>query len=196
MRKGLIEETLKHTTMVGSGTLQRIEDALVFTNHVVGKVVELGCFKGRTTRFICETLEDIGSQREVHVYDSFCGFPVGDKMDEGSTVALPKGGCSASMNDFMETFKGSDVKLPFPHPGWFEDTLPHLPSPISVAFLDSDRYSSMSLSITSVAPLMSEGGIIVMHGYEDCPGARLAIEENMDKYATYEIHGNTFVAKL
>ena len=197
MNGELLRRTLENNHMISLHTLSMIHDALGKVKGLEGDVVELGCFIGRTTRFMCETMKEAGIMKRVHVYDSFCGLPAQQEEDQGSLIDLKEGGCSGSKDEFLATFKGSGLYLPQINEGWFEDTLPHsLPDKICFAFLDGDRYASMKLSLESVIPRMTKGGIIVMHDYKVLAGAKQAIDEHSDSYKEFEVIGNECWAKL
>ena len=191
MNEQRIKDTAAKTGMADEKTLTILSNALIATKDLAGDVVELGCFRGITTRFMCETLKELGSNKRVHVFDSFQGVPVKLPEDEGSILDIPDGGCATSYAAFMKTFEGADFPLPFVNEGWFEDTLPQrLPELISVAFCDGDRYSSMKISLDSVIPRMVKGGIISMHDYACLTGAKKAVDEHRSDFSEFYVEGN------
>lgn len=191
MNEERIKKTVEKTGMANEKTLTIISNAILATKDLAGDVVELGCYMGVTTRFMCETLREIGSDKRVHVFDSFKGVPKLDEEDEGSALHIPEGGCCASYAGFMKTFDGADFPLPFVNEGWFEETLPHrLPEKISVAFLDGDRYSSLKISLESVLPRMTKGGFVIMHDYACLLGAQKAINEHREDFTMFHVDGN------
>ena len=186
-----IQEIANTSDMSSVKTLKRIQDALIRTHNILGDVVELGCFQGVTTRFMCEVLKGLESHKRVHVYDSFQGVPEATVEDEGSALDIPDGACCSSFQKFASTFEGADFPLPFVNPGWFEDTCPQqLPDRISMAFLDGDRYSSMIVSLETVIPKMSKNGIVIMHDYACLEGAKKAVNEHKHKFSVFHEEGN------
>lgn len=191
MNKERIEKAVAGNGMTSVGTLTTLLKSLIATKNLSGDVVELGCYRGITTRFMCETLQDLKSNKRVHVYDSFQGVPAKMAEDEGSDLDIPEGGARASFDQFAATFRGAHFPPPIVNEGWFEDTLPDkLPEKISVAFLDGDRYSSMKISLESVIPRMSEGGIIIMHDYQCLAGAKKAIDEHRGSFKIFHVGVN------
>ncbi|MGR5907940.1 TylF/MycF/NovP-related O-methyltransferase [Bacillus paranthracis] len=54
------------------------------------------------------------------------------------------------------------------HPGWFFETLPHeLPEKISFAYLDSDFYDPILISLEAIYPKLSKGAIVIIDDYGD-----------------------------
>ncbi len=52
------------------------------------------------------------------------------------------------------------------HPGCFFETLPHeLPEKISFAYLDSDFYDPILLSLEAIYPKLSKGAIVIIDDY-------------------------------
>ena len=130
--------------------------------HLEGDVVEVGCFKGCTSRLLQMALERFGSEKQLHVYDSFEGLP--EKTKEDGTPLYEKGLLISSIDVFRNNLKG--CRMPKIHKGWFEDTLPTgLPERICFGFLDGDYYSSIKVSLEHVWPRLSPGGILFVHDY-------------------------------
>lgn len=191
MNEQRIERTLKLTTMVGRATLVALHRAIEATKDIDGAYVELGCHAGITTRYICETLQELELDRKVFAFDSFKGVPAATREDEGAKLEIPTGGCLTSRQTFDRTFANVDYPKPIVFEGWFEDTLPHnLPDEIAVAFLDGDRYESIKLSLESVLPKMAHGGFIVIHDYDKLTGAKKAVDERLEDFKAFGVDGN------
>ena len=70
--------------------------------------------------------------------------------------------------------------MPVIKKAWFRDLASEdVPERIAFAFLDGDFYESIRDSLRLVVPRMSEGGVIVVHDYNNpaLPGVRRAVEE-------------------
>jgi len=153
--------------------------------NIPGDIVELGCFEGNTSILMQKTLDQLGSKKIIHVYDSFEGLPEKSEKD-GDTVFL-SGSCKTQKENLVENFKRHETKLPIIHKGWFSSTLPkELPKKISFAHLDGDFYSSILESLIFVYPKLSKGAVVVIDDYCDpkihnvnniLPGVKKACDE-------------------
>lgn len=119
------------------------------TECLGGDMVEFGCFVGHTAKLMTAL-----SERTVHVYDSFEGLPTNGEM-------------RASVQQLLDNFNTSNIRLPVIHYGWFKDlTAADLPSKISFAHLDGDTYSSIKESLALVYGRMVKDGIILVDDYD------------------------------
>jgi O-methyltransferase len=133
---------------------------------VPGDVVELGSHKGLTAVVLRKTLDQLDSDKALHVYDSFEGLPEVQAEDQPTTLTL--GGLSTSPAMLEATFALFEVEPPVIHQGWFADTLPsELPDQIAFAHLDGDLYSSTLESLEHVYPRLSPGAVCVIDDYCD-----------------------------
>ena len=131
---------------------------------VEGDVVEIGCHAGGTSVFLQMLIDNFAPGRVLHLYDSFQGMPEPGPKD----AYLVKGDRPATIDQVHQNFAHFGLPVPEIHPGWFEDTLPHhLPPKVAVAYLDSDFYDSIMLSLGSVWPRLSPNGIIIIDDYAD-----------------------------
>lgn len=144
---------------------------------VPGDVVELGTGIGKSARMLVAVLKWLGSDRRLHLYDSFVGLPEFGPEDAGAERHFSPGQFAFSRERLMATLGGFDADV---HAGWFDDTLPQeLPESICYAHLDADLYDSTRLALESVYPRLSPGGICVVddYCYEFFPGAKKATDE-------------------
>src|SRR5450755_864773 len=168
-----------------------LSQVLVF--DVPGSIVELGCNEGKTSIFLRMIIDYFAPHRELHLYDSFQGLPQRGKYDEHTNERdfqvtkqvfeensrkwglklsydqyLNEGDFKVGMQQLEENFKAWGLKLPFVHGGWFKDTLPRfLPTSIAFAYLDSDLYESILVSLRSIYPRLSKNAIVVIDDYCD-----------------------------
>jgi O-methyltransferase len=152
---------------------------------VPGDLVEVGCYEGHSAVLFAKVLRDFGSDKELHVYDSFEGLPAAGRED-GSTYK--KGDLLTSEQVLIRNFEFRRLKLPTIHKGWFDQTLPTgLPAAISFAHLDGDFYESIKVSLEHVYPRLSRGAICLIDDYCDpsvdpdgwnhLPGVKQACDE-------------------
>ncbi len=143
------------------------------TALVEGDIVEVGVYKGGSSRIICEAK----GERSLHLFDTFEGLPeVDDSIDTHSkgefadtsleavraylnaydNVNLYKGLFPESATEFL----GNHQKLSFIH-------------------LDVDIYSSVRDCLNALYPRLNKGGVLLSHDYgaPSCPGVRKAFDE-------------------
>lgn len=159
---------LSHLYWLLSGCIER---------DVPGAVVELGCNQGLTSVFLQATTAVHGQPRDLHVFDSFEGLPRPTPQDtlrgipllsaDGNSrrVSL-QGKMKVGTGLLRDNFDRFGMSQPVVHQGFFEQTLPQeIPPVIAFALLDSDFYESILLSLQSVYPRMSPGGVVVIDDY-------------------------------
>ncbi len=176
---------------------------------VPGDVVELGCHEGVTAVLLQRTLDELGSDKRLHVFDSFAGLPPSTSEDfRDGAPATQAGALAVTEESVRRTFARFGVKPPEIHKGWFEDTLPvSLPARVAFAHLDGDLYSSTLTGLQQVYPRLSRGAVVVLDDYHDperlpsrwslFPGVKQACDEFLaDKpervvplLAGHECHG-------
>jgi hypothetical protein len=67
-------------------------------------------------------------------------------------------------------------------PGFFEDTLPHLPeATFAIVRLDSDTYESTLLALRCLYPRLSRGGIMIIDDYAALDECRRAVDRFRDE---------------
>lgn len=150
-----------------------------------GDFVELGCYEGDTSLLLAELLRDANSGREdakrLWIYDSFEGLPA--KTDADFSVAgeaFQAGVLAVSKREVKLRFLRAGLPVPVITKGWFADlTRSDLPREIAFAFLDGDLYESIRDSLKLVENKMVDGGIIIIHDYNnpELPGVTKAVEE-------------------
>lgn len=161
-----------------------------------GDFVEMGCYKGDTSLALAEVLRDFeqklqnasdklveNSVKKLWIYDSFEGLPEKSASDESVLGEnFTPGALEVSKREVKERFLRAGLRLPVIHKGWFSELTPDdMPSAIAFAFLDGDFYESIRDSLDLVLPLMTSGGIIIVHDYSNpaLPGVKKAVEEKI-----------------
>lgn len=150
-----------------------------------GDFVELGCYEGDTSLLLAELLRDANSGREdakrLWIYDSFEGLPA--KTDADFSVAgeaFQAGVLAVSKREVKLRFLRAGLPVPVITKGWFSDLTDNdLPPKIAFAFLDGDLYESIRDSLKLVENKMVDGGIIIVHDYNnpELPGVTKAVDE-------------------
>lgn len=159
---------------------------------VAGDFVELGCYKGETSLLLARLLKSHGADKKLWLYDSFAGLP--EKTVEDASTAgeqFKAGELFVSKREVVEKFKRSGLPFPIIKKAFFEDLNPSadLPSEIAFAFCDGDLYSSIKTSLRLVLPKLSEGGIIVVHDYNnpELPGSSRAVDEFLRAHPEFRL---------
>jgi O-methyltransferase len=147
----------------------------------VGDIVEFGCYIGTTSLFVRRLLDQAGSDKVCHAYDSFEGLPPKSVQDASRAgEQFTAGQLAASKKSFLQQFQKAGLKPPVVHKGWFSDlTASEVPERIAFAFLDGDFYESIRDSLQLVLPRLSSGATIVIDDYarEALPGTAKAVRE-------------------
>lgn len=162
---GLIKKNMLKGNMLSIEQAINIYHLLnqVILMDVPGDIVELGCYEGTTAILLQMTLEQLQSNRSLHVYDSFQGMPDVDLIDG---ARFKKGSLRSPQEKLKNNFENWHLKLPHIHPGWFKETLPfELPEQIAFAHLDGDLYSSIKESLEYVYPRLAKNAIVVVDDY-------------------------------
>lgn len=144
-----------------------------------GDFVELGCYKGDTSLLLAEVLK--GTDKKLWIYDSFEGLPEKSEADESALGMNFKGGeLYVTKREVKGRFLRAGLPVPVIKKAWFNELLDgDLPKEIALAFLDGDFYESIRDSLKLVESKMAEGGIIVVHDYQNpaLPGVAKAVDE-------------------
>lgn len=165
-------------------------------NNVPGDVVEFGCYKADTSVLYQKLLESMGhggsilsenqanqtSQKILWLYDSFEGLPAKTREDNSAAGdAFQAGELLVTKREVIEKFKKMGLKLPKIKKAFFDDLdiIYDIPEKISYAFLDGDLYQSIKTSLNLVSSKMSQGGVIIVHDYNnpELPGSARAVDE-------------------
>lgn len=129
-----------------------------------GDVVECGCCFGATSVNLSIICNIVG--RKYFIYDSFEGLPMPipgvDKLwteaDKGE-LAIPLRAVEGTVRRYGKISQCTFVK------GWFKDTLPGHSTPIALAFIDGDYYSSLYDAVTNLWPKLIDDGYLFIDEY-------------------------------
>lgn len=152
----------------------------VLGNDVRGDFVECGVWMGGVSIFAGLFLaKRHATERTVHLYDTFEGFPKGSsdvvlgKKVAGPTYANFRQGVEQNLRD-----EGVSAYRIIEGP--IEETLlsdPTPPEAISVLRLDTDFYSSTRAELDHLYPRLSVGGVLIVDDYGYYEGSRRACDE-------------------
>jgi O-methyltransferase len=157
-----------------------------------GAVVEFGMFRGGTTMFLYETTRRLNAHWKIIAFDSFAGFPerrdVLDLYDHPDLAMV-------SLEEVRTRFAATDIQI---IEGDMRDTAaPTLgDTPVVLAFVDTDNYSSGKAAIEAVRDRVVVGGAIVLDHFTGSDrfvrtiGERIAATELLVADARYfNLHG-------
>lgn len=173
-------------TMVGLSRLDDLQECVetIVRDGVPGDLIEAGSWRGGATILIRATLDSLGQgERTVWVADSFQGFPApaaeafpeNPKLDPLSDIDF----LAVALEEVRANFAkfGCSANVEFV-PGFFEDTLPHLPQQKwALARLDGDTYEATWLALESLYPNLSPGGYLVVDDYLFIEACRRAVDD-------------------
>jgi len=161
---------------------------------VPGDFAELGVYKGDSARII----HRMDPSRRFHLYDTFEGFNAGDLKDETGHAATytTRNFADTSLELARRTIGGNE-NVVF-HPGHFPEpavssqrsavnlemrpdreppTADRRPA-YALVNLDADLYKPTKAGLEYFYPLLSPGGVIIVHDYNfKWPGIKKAVDE-------------------
>ena len=151
---------------------------------VEGDFVELGCYRGDTSLLLAELLVEKSVEKpakKLWIYDSFEGLP--EKGEEDASEIgkdFQRGELAVAKREVKARFLRAGLPVPIIKKAWFNElTEMDLPERIAFAFLDGDLYESIRDSLRLVGYKMSNGGVIIVHDYDNpaLPGVAKAVDE-------------------
>jgi O-methyltransferase len=153
--------------------------------NLEGDVAEVGVHKGRSAKVIALTSEKFG--KNVYLFDTFTGMP---EVDLDKDNFYRKGAFSdTSLAEVQEFLSGCEnVTI---YPGFFPDTAkPITEKAFSFVHVDVDIYRSVIDCCQFFYPRLVSKGMIIFDdpGFEDCKGAKIAVDEFFAEKEEFPIH--------
>jgi len=151
--------------MVEPIQLAQIINELERLKNIKGNILEIGVFRGMTTRFICEYLKNTKNQNaKLYAIDTFSSFTEADINYETKYRGKKYSEIdSFNINDF-NTWKKNFSMYPFVFPikqDCSEVDYNKL-APIKLVFLDVDLYLPTKKTLTKIYRLLIPGGVILV----------------------------------
>lgn len=141
---------------------------------IEGAFAEVGVYQGETARM----LHEMDPSRKLHLFDTFEGFSKQDLQSEKiDDVNRSVDFSDTSEESVMKYINGNSNILI--HKGYFPATTKDLPLE-SYAFvhLDADLYNPTLAGLRYFYPLLSPGGVIIVHDYNHTwEGVTKAVDE-------------------
>jgi len=140
------------------------------SKKVKGDIAEIGCFKGGSSKIICEAK----GSKILYIFDTFNGLPKLSASDGKSPIKV--GEYKSTIKEVKNNLKQySNVKI---YKGLFPNTAnPVKNKNFSLVNLDTDIYKSTLDGLKFFYPRMTKGGVIISHDYYGCPGVKKAIDK-------------------
>jgi O-methyltransferase len=176
-------------SMLSRARLENLKKQIdyIIDNSIPGDFVETGTANGGSIIFMKKYLEFLGVSRTIHACDSFQGMPPASDIDLDHTGEHPDKQDHSVVNVSKEKFLHNlrqfnifeqDIVI---HQGWFEDTLPHIHTPIALLRMDGDWYSSTMTTFENLYDLVVPGGIILVDDYGWWQGCKKAVHDFFKK---------------
>jgi O-methyltransferase len=178
-----IQKILPHTMILPQYLIELVQVVqLISANNTPGDIVECGVWKGGSAALTAWASKYYHSNKTLHLYDSFAGFPQPSSQDQqGPGKKFTQGRNPAQTQQVHAAFKA--LNLPHSqyhiHPGFFNSTLfkqpPH-PKNIALLHVDCDLYKSHLECLNSLYHQVSPGGFVIFNDYGYLPGATQAVK--------------------
>jgi len=128
---------------------------------VPGSIMECGTWKGGCAANLSLVCKITG--RKLLIYDSFEGLPLGNPAEAKFYNA---GDFCGTLDEVKSNItRYGDIGSCTFVKGWFSDTLPHLSSPVLMAFLDVDLEGSLDTCVRAIWPHLTDQGYVFIDEY-------------------------------
>jgi len=205
-------EVMGHLRTIGAAAYSRFETvcnsyelaAQAIAEGLPGAFVECGVAAGSQIAAMAYASRVSGSNREIWMYDSFCGIPLAGPKDDCQPgigaikhdVTLPErqrlvtsGITSHSLDSVKRNFERWGLPWANVHvvPGWFQDTVSKTaPAQIAVLRLDGDLYESTKVCLDNLYPLVVPQGFVIIDDYA-LTGCCRAVHEHMGEKFDFQV---------
>ena len=171
----------------------------IIAEKIEGDFAELGVWRGNTASILAHFATS--SNRKVLLFDTYEGFNKKDLdgIDADRVMAFDDTSIALVKNVIGEESKVCDFVK-----GYFPETLTdiHTSKKYAVVSLDCDLYGPMKAGLNVFYPLMTQGGMFLLHDYSSFQwaGAKKAIDEFCEQHNEYVIlmpdkSGSAFIRK-
>jgi O-methyltransferase len=187
-------------TMTSDARLLALIDSVRYCERrgLPGSYAECGVWKGGSVLAMILTLQELGAQRDIYVYDTFEGMTEPTEYDvsaiDGRALDDWQAAKAAGEHPWEEVFGAAAFDLEsvratilstgYPRDrvhlvqGPVEETIPRtLPGPMALLRLDTDWYESTRHELLHLYPLLEHAGVLIIDDYGHWDGARKAVDE-------------------
>jgi O-methyltransferase len=132
-------------------------------SRVAGDFVELGVYKGHTTKFVCDYLDFAGWDRRWWLYDTFEGVPP-DQQDPGRNVTAADYGEAFSFEEVRDRFAS------YPNVVVTRGRVPEVlaqgcPERIAFLHIDLNNAAAEVAALDALYDRISPGGVVVFDDF-------------------------------
>lgn len=162
-------------------------------NNIQGCFIECGVWRGGCAAVMAHVVHKAGSNRKVHLFDSFEGLPEPIEKDGAKAIMYAEnrvggklssiGKCVARREDVEYLFftllkmKRENIAI---HQGWFQDTIPGIKEeigPVALLRLDCDWYESTKVCLDCLYDNVVSGGFVIIDDYNAWDGCKIAVDK-------------------
>jgi hypothetical protein len=196
-----IAERASAYTMTSRPRMQALIDAVRHCQRreLPGAFAECGVWRGGSVLAMILTLQELGAERDIYLYDTFEGMTAPGVHDVSpldppaiETWEAAQGSDERAWGELFspEVFDEDAVRSVLLETGYpearlhfvrgpVEETLPeHSPGQLALLRLDTDWYESTKHEMEHLYPGLVEGGVLIIDDYGHWEGARRAVEEH------------------
>ncbi|MCL2080210.1 MAG: TylF/MycF family methyltransferase [Oscillospiraceae bacterium] len=157
-----------------------------YENNIEGSAAEIGVHRGS----FAKEINRVFPTKKLYLFDTFEGFPENDLDVEKSKNPDSQGLFNwVEKNNFLKDCTVEDVIniMPFPEncmikKGYFPETFDIRHEKFAFVNIDTDLYQPTKAGLEIFYPLMSSGGVILIHDYFcGCLGVTKAVDEFLEK---------------
>lgn len=164
---------------------ENIIQAIEATRDIEGDYVEIGVYKGSSAYVALSYMEQAKIVRKAYLFDTFSGFDYAEAQ-----TSADRGWFLSHGGTIYETasvrLRGFHVPYELIKSNIITDELPKSIKKIAVCNIDVDMYEAILSALYKIAPLISEGGIIILEDQGHTPlliGAFVAVKEFLESPA-------------
>ena len=171
----------------------------IIDEKISGDFAELGVWRGNTASVLAHYA--ILNNRKVFLFDTYQGF---NKKDLQGIDSDKKMKFNDTSIELVKNVIGKNSLCCDFIPGYFPDSIKdnHRSGNYAIVSLDCDLYEPMKAGLDFFYPLMSQGGIFLLHDYSSLywAGAKKAIDDFCEKNKEFVIlmpdkSGSAFIRK-
>lgn len=183
-----IWSVVKKYTMTDKKRINALINSVCYTiqNNIPGDFVECGVWRGGSVMAMIMTLQKLGAERKIWLYDTFEGMsePTGEDIHNGKMAKemIEKNSffrCVARIEKVKQNVESLNYggELVYVQ-GKVEDTIPsQMPSDIGLLRLDTDWYESTVHELNHLYPLLETDGAMIVDDYNFWDGSTKAVNE-------------------
>lgn len=169
----------KRMTLLGHDRLYTLWQAVRNVAHLDTPIVEVGVFRGGSSRLMAEAQRHFGKRGAIYSCDTFSGHAEVDPERDAQHLlgAFGEEVDLADVRHSLEAYPEATIVV-----GNIMSTAGMIPDgPIAMLHLDVDVYLATKFCLNAFAPRIDPSGIIVVddYGFTTCPGAKAAVDEFM-----------------